>query len=691
MPNYNREGVRMKKWIKVDVIQSSLFWSFIFIYFESILRMSNGSGFLAHSLYLSLLFNMSYAIIPIVLMSQIKSQRTRLVLRTMALILFGILYASQLVYFQLMKTYYSIYSAGNTGHVFEFVDIAVKAVQNNLGLVVLFFLPLLFSWIHRHLMLKWDIEMTLEPKKLIMGGVACGMVLFGVARLFVNISDKGENSPYWTYYDVGFPEYAVNNLGLLTTMRIDFQQGVMGWIPKIDSDKVSEQPVVIETTVKEPIPELTTELNTVESTEFVADEPEKVYEEQTLDIDFDVLATSTDNTAFKEMHQYFSNVEPTFKNEMTGAFEGYNLILITAEGFSHLAVKEEITPTLYKMMHEGIYFKNFYTPIWGVSTSDGEYVATTGLIPKPGVWSYRMSRNNNMVFALGNQLKRLGYDTKAYHNHTYTYYDRHLSHPNMGYTYKGVGNGLEITKQWPESDLEMMQVTYPEYSNSQQFHVYYMTVSGHMFYDVNGNQMASKNYNEIRNLPYSEQVKAYLATQLELEKAMTFLLEQLEADGLLDKTLIVISADHYPYGLEHKSIEELNGGAVDKQFELYRNALIVYSGNMSPLVVEKPSSSLDILPTVLNLMGLQYDSRLMMGRDIFSNTEPLVVFSNKSFITDKGRYSTSNRIFVPSISEEMFTSDEIKHYVETKSNQVSAMFHYAAKILETNYYAEVFK
>ena len=78
----------------------------------------------------------------------------------------------------------------------------------------------------------------------------------------------------------------------------------------------------------------------------------------------------------------------------------------------------------------------------------------------------------------------------AYHNHTYTYYGRHISHPNLGYVYKGLGNGLDVKESWPESDLEMIEKTVPEYMNSQPFHTYYMTVSGHMQYSFTGNYIA---------------------------------------------------------------------------------------------------------------------------------------------------------------------------------------------------------
>lgn len=107
------------------------------------------------------------------------------------------------------------------------------------------------------------------------------------------------------------------------------------------------------------------------------------------------------------------------------------------------------TPTLWKLSHEGIICDNFYTPLWGVSTSDGEYVTTTGLIPKSGVWSYSESSDNAMPFAFGHQFQALGYRTMAFHDYLYTYYDRNLSHPNMGYEYYGIGNGLELEEVFP--------------------------------------------------------------------------------------------------------------------------------------------------------------------------------------------------------------------------------------------------
>ncbi|HOA20204.1 MAG TPA: LTA synthase family protein, partial [Sedimentibacter sp.] len=334
-----------------------------------------------------------------------------------------------------------------------------------------------------------------------------------------------------------------------------------------------------------------------------------------------------------------------------------------------------------KMQEEGFKFNNFYTPTWGVSTSDGEYVACTGLLPKEGIWSFYKSSKNYMPFAMGNQLKKEGYETKAYHNHYFDYYYRHKSHPNLGYTYKGLGNGLNVTETWPESDLEMIELTVPEYIDSQPFHVYYMTVSGHLQYTFTGNYIAAKNRSLVENLPYSKNVKAYLACNIELDKAMEKLIQELEKKGIAEDTLIAISPDHYPYGLTLNEISELAGKEIKSDVDLDRGIFILWSKGMEPVKIDKVCSSLDIIPTLSNLMGLEYDSRLLMGRDIFSDSEPLVMFSDRSFITDKAFYNARTNE-VTSFTDENIESSYIKETAETVINK----FKYSSMILDTDYY-----
>jgi phosphoglycerol transferase MdoB-like AlkP superfamily enzyme len=200
--------------------------------------------------------------------------------------------------------------------------------------------------------------------------------------------------------------------------------------------------------------------------------------------------------------------------------------------------------------------------------------------------------------------------------------------------------------------------------------------------------MAARNREAVAHLPLSDPCKAYIACNIELDKALEYLLRRLEEAGIAGNTLIVLSSDHYPYGLIRDGfdgISEFLGRPVERNFELFKNNLIIYSEGMEPMTVDKFSSSLDIIPTVSNLLGLEFDSRLLMGQDIFSDSEPLVVFNNRSFITGKG-FSVRGRDFTPHPGIEV--EDGYREYI---NSVIEAMFTASARMLDFDYYRKVFQ
>ena len=207
-----------------------------------------------------------------------------------------------------------------------------------------------------------------------------------------------------------------------------------------------------------------------------------------------------------------------------------------------------------------------------------------------------------------------------------------------------------------------------------------------MKYNYESNSMARRHWSQVSDLGYSEAVTAYLACQMELELAMESLVNQLEEAGKLDDTVIVLSADHYPYGLTDEEYSELLGHEVDPVFEIYKNTLILWSADIDePVHVDKFCSSLDVMPTLANLFGLEYDSRLIMGRDILSDEPGLVIFSNYSFITDKGRYDSTTDTF------QMWDGSEPDpEYVAERLSEVQNRVAYSASILDNDYYRVVF-
>jgi len=206
-----------------------------------------------------------------------------------------------------------------------------------------------------------------------------------------------------------------------------------------------------------------------------------------------------------------------------------------------------------------------------------------------------------------------------------------------------------------------------------------------MRYTFSGNYIARKNKELVEHLPYSEEGKGYIATHIEVDKAMEYLLEKLEEYGVAENTLIVMSPDHYPYGMDKKNLDELAGHELESNFEIYKSSLIIYSKGIEATTIDKPVSSLDIIPTVMNLMGLEYDSRLLIGRDIFSDSTPLIIFHNRSFITDKGKYNSVTEEFIPNEGVEVE-----EDYIEKTLEIIERKFYYSEQILDKDYYSLVF-
>ena len=507
-------------------------------------------------------------------------------------------------------------------------------------------------------------------------------------------SSLGGAKSYYTYEFTA--NTAVPQFGLVTMLRLEIQYAIFGTpeapLPVIDpgilpSESADPSDGGSETPSETPV----------------------VYGYNTLDIDFDALAAGTSDSTLQALHQYLGRLTPSQQNEYTGMFEGKNLILITAEAFSPYVISEELTPTLYRLTHEGFVFNNYYQPNWTQSTSGGEFAVMTGIIPNwfGNLTAFNASADKNMATALGWQFRELGYNVPAWHDNEYTYYNRDETHPNLGYDYQGIGNGLVLaTNQWPNSDLEMMQATVDGYisdyvENGTPFHAYYMTVSGHCNYNWGGNAMARKHQAEAQAAypDASETVQAYIACNLELEAAMTYLVEQLEEAGIADDTLIVLTADHYPYQMSAGDVDyynELRGFTdTERDTSRYRNTLIMWSAAIEePVQVDTPCSSIDIVPTLCNLFGLDYDSRLYSGRDVFatnyeadqaSTCMPLVIFANTGFgnswITAAGTYEASTGTFTPN---EGITVDD--NYVSLVSQLVQAKYTYAKQMIQQDYY-----
>jgi len=636
-------------------IRSICWLAFWIIYLELIYRIFVLNSFFNLNTLSMVLFSIPWISLFGLLLNVYKEKLNR-ILNIVFTSLITIIYLAQIVYYNFYNSMFSFFSlTTGTGQVMQFWQIILEVILR-IGYVfalvlVPYILYLVFNkklFNYKRLNLKWMFSIL----------ITLLISLFGI-NLEIRIDKDGIYSTKGLLYSIHAPMLTIEKTGLLTMEAIDLYRYTFGFEEEVIEDS--------------------------EEVTFIIEDPVGY---NALDIDFDKLINNTKDNDVKNMHKYFSSVEPTLKNKYTGLFEGKNVIFISAEAFDTIAIDKEITPTLYKMANNSFVFNNYYQPLYPVSTSDGEYMNLTSLIPKEGVWSFYKSSSIEMPFGFGTVFKNKGYISYAFHNHHYNYYERGKSHPNLGFNYIGCRNGLEKKMEcdyWPNSDYEMMKATLDYYLDKDKpFATYYMTVSGHLNYNFYGNHMAMRNKKAVSKLKYSDAVKAYYATQIEFDKALELLLKTLEEKELLDDTLIVIAPDHYPYGLTIKQMNEVSKINRNDKFENYHTSLIMYNPSIEKTEINDIVSSLDILPTIYNLFGIEYDSRLLMGRDIFSEEESIVILSDRSWITNKGKYNSVNKKFTKTTDEEVS-----QEYIDEINKIVYKRFTMSSLILDNDYYSKL--
>lgn len=559
----------------------------------------------------------------------------------------------------------------STGNVMtDFSDTVFTLIGRGIPIILLYHVP---SFVILYLAVKDHIALSHERGRQPIIAAVLFLIFAAVGPLTLTATEA-EREKYTAEFTF---DSSVRTFGLTTAMKLDTVYHVFGnpfdvieiELPVSGADPSESVDPAVPAGPVEPVePDVPDEPDEPGSDAPSDEVPEPIeYGDNALDIDFGSLKAGTSGKTMLNLLEYAESLTPSKKNEYTGLFEGKNLILITAEAFSAEVINEERTPTLYRMANRGIVFEDYYQPSWGGSTSTGEFSVISGIIPVNKIYSVTQTTGHNMYFTMGNQLMRLGYESGAYHNGSYTYYSRNNTHMNYGYSeFIGMGNGMEegVTQRWPESDEEMFRYIMPKYIESgSPFSLYFMTVSGHCVYTETGNSMSHKNYGRFSSLDASEPIKCYHAASYELELAMEYLIGALEDAGIADDTVIVISTDHYPYGLEESPtwgteenyLAELYGYTPRTNAQRDHNALIIWSGCLEsrdePIVVSSPAYSIDIVPTLSNLFGLEYDSRFLVGRDVFSDTEPLVIWPDYSWKTDEGYYHAPSGVFYPAAAD----------------------------------------
>lgn len=345
----------------------------------------------------------------------------------------------------------------------------------------------------------------------------------------------------------------------------------------------------------------------------------------------DIELTASDEALNKDELNYWidNNRELSENNEYTDIFKDKNLIILQSESLSVNAINENITPNLFRLKNEGIFFSNFYAPLYPANTSDSEFIIQSSLIPSlnNGITCYEYG-DNDFRETLPLLFKNKGYSVNSYHSYFENYYNRNNFHKALGFdNYYGleslfIDEKIKYEEEYWTDDYKLIEA-YLNNRNSDKYYSLIITASGHLPYDRSRAQL-NDNYLKIKELypEMNDELAYYYASLMKYDDALGLLINNLNENDVL-----VIVGDHYPYGLNTEAQSEL----MPSDYKKFKTPFIIYTKDIEHKEINKCCSTFDILPTLANMFGFEI-KEYHTGKDIFSENDSAVYFSDGSLI-----------------------------------------------------------
>ena len=372
------------------------------------------------------------------------------------------------------------------------------------------------------------------------------------------------------------------------------------------------------------------------------------------------------------INNYFAKRGDSGKNSMTGKFAGKNVIMVLMESMDDWMITEEDTPTISRLMDEGINFTNFYTPGYGSArTLNSEFCMNTGIyLPTTGSYVFDYV-TNSFKQSIASQLTVNGYNAQVFHYNDPAFYSRGVFEPAMGYAdyvcYADfLGEDDSEDRLYEENLLfDIQEINDLFFRNGPTFNTI-ITRSAHLSYRYNEvlSHYALEQYPEYRWRYDSEEENCARVKAKLVDDMFARLLQELEAHGQLENTVIIAMTDHYTYG--YKEMSELYAhSGVDSELLLEKTPCFVWSADKPSIVVDKELNTSDFLPTMLNLLGID-SPYSYLGQDAFDpNYEGYVLFPDGSWIRNGVAYqdgailmNKENRLVTQQEIEAMATLSE---------------------------------
>ena len=388
------------------------------------------------------------------------------------------------------------------------------------------------------------------------------------------------------------------------------------------------------------------------------------------------------------LKEEYSKENDKKKNRYTGKQKGNNLIIVQLEGIDSWLINKNDTPTLYNMMKNSINFTNHYSYYnGGGSTFNSEFAVNTGFItPLSYTQNAYTFNKNSFPYSLAHLFKNEGYSVNAFHMNTKEFYSRGTNYKNWGYdNYYGLVDlgTYKDNSYYLDRELILNEDFNEKMFSDKPFVDYIITYTNHMpFSSEKGNckMLLDLDSEENENVSYDLNEEDCARRQAkETDYMMELLLNELKTRNLYNNTTIVVLTDHYLYTLSDKTI-------LDKYKNTSNNLInytpfFIWNNGKDKKTVKTVTSQLNVLPTILNLFGIDYNPVNYIGSDALDNNyQKIVFFSDYSWYDGNvyvdGGIVTNKRY----ISEEAL--DNKNYYVNylIKKNDLTLKYNYFKKL-----------
>lgn len=356
-----------------------------------------------------------------------------------------------------------------------------------------------------------------------------------------------------------------------------------------------------------------------------------------------------DGNELTEISDYIKEEATTEGNEeLHGIAEGKNVIFISLESLQSFVINntlhgEEVTPFLNSLIDESYYFENFYHQTEQGKTSDSEFIVENSLYPSPRGAVY-FTHAQNDYHSLPEIIGENGYNSAVFHPNNKSFWNRDVMYDNLGYDHYYDENAYEITDEnsvgWGLKDKDFFKQSIKYMQEMEEpYYAKFITLTNHYPFDLDEEDATIDPYDSNSNT-----LNKYFQTVRYMDEAVEEYFDYLKETGIYEDSIIILMGDHYGISDFHK--RAMTQYLDEEEYtdylhvQLQRVPFYVHIPGQEGEVISKVSGQIDVKPTILNLLGIDSNSDLSFGTDLFDEErKDFIALRDGSFITEDYLYT----------------------------------------------------